>query len=94
MAQSNSSAYTLAVLPGLNHLFQHSEKCTVTEYGSIEETSSPAALFQLTEWVAKAVSTLRQSRFRCPEPPDAWSKIRRDFPAHRIIHGINARLPE
>lgn len=40
-------------LPGLNHLFQTCQKCTVAEYGTLEETFSPKALDVLGEWLAR-----------------------------------------
>jgi fermentation-respiration switch protein FrsA (DUF1100 family) len=38
-------------LPGLNHLFQKCDLCTVAEYGSLEETFSPTALQIMGEWI-------------------------------------------
>jgi uncharacterized protein len=38
-------------LPGLNHLFQKCDTCTVAEYGSIEETFSPVALKAMGDWI-------------------------------------------
>jgi hypothetical protein len=40
-------------LPGLNHLFQTCQKCTVGEYGTLEETFSPKALDVMGEWLAR-----------------------------------------
>jgi len=42
-------------LPGLNHLFQHAETGAITEYVSIEETFSPAALDLMTTWIRKTL---------------------------------------
>jgi pimeloyl-ACP methyl ester carboxylesterase len=42
-------------LPGLNHLFQHCNKCTVQEYAELEETFSPEALSIITDWLNKNV---------------------------------------
>ncbi|MFB6342134.1 alpha/beta hydrolase family protein [Saccharicrinis sp. FJH62] len=42
---------TVKELPGLNHLFQHSETGNPTDYGKIEETFSPAALEIMTNWI-------------------------------------------
>jgi fermentation-respiration switch protein FrsA (DUF1100 family) len=47
---------TIAELPGLNHLFQHSETGSPTEYGSIEETFAPEALDLVGEWIARQTS--------------------------------------
>lgn len=41
------------ILPGLNHLFQHSETGKASEYGSLEETFAPEALELMTEWITK-----------------------------------------
>lgn len=38
-------------LAGLNHLFQESETGSPLEYGSIEETFSPVALKEMTNWI-------------------------------------------
>ena len=43
------------VLPGLNHLFQHSETGVPAEYTDIEETFSPEALALMTKWIKKTV---------------------------------------
>lgn len=43
------------VLPGLNHLFQTSEKGSPDEYVKIEETFSPAAMDLMTTWIKKTV---------------------------------------
>ncbi len=42
-------------LPSLNHLFQHAETGAVTEYATIEETFSPAALDLMTTWIRKTL---------------------------------------
>lgn len=43
------------MLPGLNHLFQHAETGAITEYETIEETFSPAALDLITSWIRKTL---------------------------------------
>lgn len=40
-------------LPKLNHLFQTAKTGGVSEYAKIEETISPAALTQISDWIAK-----------------------------------------
>lgn len=40
-------------LPGLNHLFQACSKCTVQEYGELEQTIAPIALQTITDWLNK-----------------------------------------
>ena len=42
---------TIAKLPRLNHLFQHSDTGSVADYGSIEETFAPIALGTLSDWI-------------------------------------------
>ncbi len=44
---------TIVELPSLNHLFQTAETGAVSEYYSIEETMSPAALDLIREWIAE-----------------------------------------
>ena len=43
--------FTVDVLPGLNHLFQHAETGLVDEYGRIEETMAPEVLERIAAWV-------------------------------------------
>jgi pimeloyl-ACP methyl ester carboxylesterase len=45
--------FTVTELAGLNHLFQKCNLCTVAEYGTLEETFSPAALEALGDWLAR-----------------------------------------
>jgi len=42
---------TVRVLPGLNHLFQHTETGNPAEYGVIEETMSPEVLDLVADWI-------------------------------------------
>jgi pimeloyl-ACP methyl ester carboxylesterase len=42
---------TTQELPGLNHLFQTAKTGSVSEYGEIEETFSPAALKIISDWI-------------------------------------------
>ena len=44
---------TIMELPGLNHLFQTSASGNPQDYGTIEETFSPAALTLIGDWVLK-----------------------------------------
>tara|TARA_R110002096_G_scaffold200639_3_gene384637 strand:+ start:11181 stop:12599 length:1419 start_codon:yes stop_codon:yes gene_type:complete len=62
-AEPNSAAVTAALtkagnpdfevktLPKLNHLFQHSETGSMTEYGTLEETFAPEALKEVGDWI-------------------------------------------
>jgi pimeloyl-ACP methyl ester carboxylesterase len=50
--QTKSSNHSKIVLiPGLNHLFQSCKKCTIMEYGDIEETFSPIAMKAIVDWL-------------------------------------------
>lgn len=42
---------TIVALPGLNHLFQHSETGSPSEYSRIEETFAPEALELIASWI-------------------------------------------
>lgn len=42
-------------LPGLNHLFQKSETGAPADYGVIEETISPVALAEISNWITQQV---------------------------------------
>jgi fermentation-respiration switch protein FrsA (DUF1100 family) len=48
-----NSNYRIEGLPGLNHLFQHAEKGSPSEYGKIEETFAPEALTMISGWINK-----------------------------------------
>src|SRR5262249_44973911 len=39
-------------LPGLNHLFQTASTGSISEYSKIEETMSPVALDEITQWIS------------------------------------------
>ena len=53
LAEGGNNDFTIIDLPGLNHLFQKCDKCTLTEYGDLEETFSPSALTTLAEWLIR-----------------------------------------
>ena len=55
LKKSKARHYTIKEMPGLNHLFQTCNKCTLEEYGKLEETFSPAALQLISEWLEKNV---------------------------------------
>ena len=42
-------------LPGLNHLFQKCQQCTVQEYGRLTETLNPALLSTIKAWLLEKV---------------------------------------
>jgi len=51
LVQGRTKTFEVKELPGLNHLFQTCTKCTVMEYGQLEETISPMALTTITTWL-------------------------------------------
>lgn len=53
--KSGNKKVTAKQLPGLNHLFQECNACTIEEYGIIEQTISPLALNEISEWINKQV---------------------------------------
>jgi fermentation-respiration switch protein FrsA (DUF1100 family) len=52
LMESGNPDVTSVVLQGLNHLFQTADTGATTEYAGIEETFSPVALDQISEWIA------------------------------------------
>ncbi|MCW4470552.1 alpha/beta hydrolase [Flavobacterium sp. MFBS3-15] len=53
--KSGNKKVTTKVLPGLNHLFQESATGAPSEYGELEQTFSPVALKEVTDWMVKVV---------------------------------------
>ncbi len=45
--------YTVKVIPGLNHLFQHTETGQVSEYAKNTETFAPEVLEMVADWIGK-----------------------------------------
>ncbi len=43
------------VIDGLNHLFQTCNKCTIMEYGDLEETFSPLVLDEMVKWIKESI---------------------------------------
>jgi pimeloyl-ACP methyl ester carboxylesterase len=41
----------VVLFPGLNHLFQTCKKCSILEYGDLEETFSPKVLNEMVGWI-------------------------------------------
>ena len=50
-----NSAFKTAEIPGVNHLFQHCKKCSVDEYGELEETFAPEVLDLIGKWIKESV---------------------------------------
>jgi len=55
LKEGRTRTFETKELPGLNHLFQTCNKCTVQEYGELEETIAPLALQTITGWLNKNV---------------------------------------
>ncbi len=55
LKKSKSPKYDIVTLEGLNHLFQRCTKCSVQEYGELEETISPVALEAIGTWLVKEI---------------------------------------
>lgn len=55
LRKGGNKNYTVLILPGLNHLFQTAKVGLPAEYGTIEETISPAALNTIADWILKTV---------------------------------------
>ena len=53
LQKGGNKSFEVKELPGLNHLFQTANTGLPVEYGSIEETISPAALQAIGEWILK-----------------------------------------
>jgi fermentation-respiration switch protein FrsA (DUF1100 family) len=53
LAAAGNADFTVSELPGLNHLFQKCNKCSVQEYGELEETFSPVALEIMGDWLVR-----------------------------------------
>jgi pimeloyl-ACP methyl ester carboxylesterase len=53
LRKAGNRRFEVVELPGLNHLFQKCNTCTVEEYSKIEETLSPEFLKVLADWLGK-----------------------------------------
>jgi len=53
LKEGGNGDFTLRELPGLNHLFQHCETGSPSEYGKIEETFAPDVLELIGDWIAE-----------------------------------------
>lgn len=51
LTQGGNRDHRVQLLPGLNHLFQSAKTGSPSEYASIEETFSPAALAIIADWI-------------------------------------------
>ncbi len=55
LKKAGNNKFNTVIIPGLNHLFQHCEACTVDEYGKLEETFSPQVLTMISDWLNKNI---------------------------------------
>ncbi len=55
LKQSNATTYKIVEVDGANHLFQNCDKCTVAEYGQLEQTIMPEVLDIITNWLNENV---------------------------------------
>ena len=53
LKEGHTKVFETKELIGLNHLFQTCTKCTLAEYGQLEETIAPVALQTITDWLNK-----------------------------------------
>lgn len=51
LAKSGNKTVTAKILPNLNHLFQECQTGSPSEYGEIEQTFSPIALEEISNWL-------------------------------------------
>jgi len=51
LEEAGNKQYTIKKLEGLNHMFQESESGNMMEYAEIEQTFSPVALKEITQWI-------------------------------------------
>lgn len=51
LKKAGNKDVTVRELPGLNHLFQHCETGSPTEYGRIEETFAPEVMALIADWI-------------------------------------------
>jgi len=51
LSRGANSDVEIVPLPGLNHLFQHAETGSPSEYQGIEETFAPEALEIISRWI-------------------------------------------
>ncbi len=51
LKKGGNTRYLIKELPGLNHLFQHTETGKPSEYGKIEETFSTDAMALMAKWI-------------------------------------------
>ncbi|MEO9020904.1 MAG: hypothetical protein ABI290_02130, partial [Ginsengibacter sp.] len=53
LEKGKSKDYTIMELEGLNHFFQEANTGSMNEYPTIEQTFSPKALIEISDWINK-----------------------------------------
>ena len=51
LSEDEKKISTLEIIPGINHLLQKCDTCTVMEYGELTETINPVVLEKLTQFI-------------------------------------------
>ena len=62
LRETGHADFKIIELPGLNHLFQHSETGAIGEYGKIDETFAPEALEVVATWIRQHTGLGRDSK--------------------------------
>lgn len=55
LIKGGNTDVTIKEIPNLNHFFQRCETCTLAEYETIEQTFSPVALKEISNWILEKV---------------------------------------
>ena len=55
LQKAGNKNFTTKIFPGLNHLFQHCVKCTVSEYAALSETIAPEVLDTMLKWLQTTI---------------------------------------
>jgi len=56
MTEKMVKTFKVQQLPGLNHMFQHCNTCSVQEYAQLEETFDPGTLTIISSWIKEVVA--------------------------------------
>ena len=51
LEEAGNDDYTLALLPGVNHVMQEARTGSMAEYGRLESTFAPLALHTISDWI-------------------------------------------
>ena len=56
LKKAKNKDVTTQILPGLNHLFQECETGAPSEYARIDQTFSPSAMNEISDWILQQVN--------------------------------------